>query len=361
MSAKKGLTVFGQQGADALMKELRQLVIMKVMNGTKSHELTKEQKRKALKYLMFLKEKRCGRIKGRGCADGRKQRLYKTKEETSSPTVSIEAVLFSCMIDAMEDRDMATLDIPGAFMQAMIDEEVHIKFDGELIDLLCQVDPSLSKFIGIENGKKVLYTQLNKALYGTVQASLLFWKRLSSFLIDKHGFERNPYDFCVVNKSVDGKQCTIVWYVDDMKISHVNSSVVDHMINMVKQEFGKELDVTVRRGKIHDYLGVQFDFSQKGKVVMSMDDYIKELLKECPDDLMKGMSASPAGNHLFNVNPDCEKLDSATAVMFHHLTAKILYLAKRIRPDLLTAVSFLCTRVQNPDLDDWKKLGRCLR
>jgi hypothetical protein len=159
------------------MKELCQLVIMKVMNGTKSHKLTNKQKRKALKYLMFLKEKRCGRIKGRGCADGRKQHLYKTKEETSSPTVSIEAVLFSCMIDAMEDCNVAMLDIPGAFMQAMIDEEVHIKLDGELIDLLCQVDPLLSKFVGMENGKKVLYTQLNKALYGTVQASLLFWKR----------------------------------------------------------------------------------------------------------------------------------------------------------------------------------------
>ena len=131
MSAKKGLQVFGQQGADALLKELRQLVLMKVMSGVQSHELSTTQKRKALKYLMFLKEKRCGRIKGRGCADGRKQRLYKTKEETSSPTVSIEAILFSCMIDAMEGRDVATLDIPGAFMQAMIDEEVHIKFDGD--------------------------------------------------------------------------------------------------------------------------------------------------------------------------------------------------------------------------------------
>jgi hypothetical protein len=63
---------------------------------------------------------------------------------------------------------------------------------------------------------------------------------------------------------------------------------------------------------------------------MSMNDYIKELLKECPDDLMKGVSASPAGNYLFNVNPECEKLNNDTAVMFHHLTAKMLYLAKRI-------------------------------
>ena len=46
--------------------------------------------------------------------------------------------------------------------------------------------------------------------------------------------------------------------------------------------------------------------------------------------------------------------------MYHHLTTKLLYLAKRVRPDLQPAVSFLCTRVQSPDKDDWKKLGRCL-
>ena len=202
MSAKAGLRMFGAQGADALMKELKQLIVMNVMAGCDAHKLTREQKKKSLKYLMFLKEKRCGRIKGRGCADGRKQRVYKTKADTSSPTVSIEALLLSCMIDALEGRDVATCDIPGAFMQADIDEEVHVKFDGELVDLLLQTDPSLAQYVAVENGKRVLYTILNKALYGTVQASLLFWKRLSAFLIDIHGFERNPYDWCVVNNSL---------------------------------------------------------------------------------------------------------------------------------------------------------------
>ena len=92
--------VFGDQGADALMKELRQIVVMNVMSGCHAHELTREQKKRALKYLMFLKEKRCGCIKGCGCADGREQRLHKTKEDMSSPTVSIEVLLLSCMIDA---------------------------------------------------------------------------------------------------------------------------------------------------------------------------------------------------------------------------------------------------------------------
>ena len=49
------------------------------------------------------------------------------------------------------------------------------------------------------------------------------------------------------------------------------------------------------------------------------------------------------------------------AVLYHHLVAKSLYLGKRTRPDLLTAISFLSTRIQSPNVDDFKKLGQCLR
>ena len=174
MSAKAGLQRFGQRGSEAVVKELRQLLLMNVMNGCLPNTLTRKQKRKALKYLMFLKEKRNGTIKGRGCADGRKQRLYKTKAETSSPTVSIESLILSCLIDALEKRDVATCDIPGAFMQADVDEEIHIKFDGELVDLLISVDSSYAQYVVYEGQNKVIYAILNKALYGTVQASLLF-------------------------------------------------------------------------------------------------------------------------------------------------------------------------------------------
>jgi hypothetical protein len=94
--------------------------------GCNAHELCKEQKQRDLQYLMFLKEMRCRQIKERGCADDRKRRLLKTKEDTTSPTVCIEALYIGCMIDAVENRDIATLDIPGAFIQASIDEEVHV-------------------------------------------------------------------------------------------------------------------------------------------------------------------------------------------------------------------------------------------
>ena len=73
MTAKRGLKQFGTAGTDAIMKELKQIVYQKVMEGRKSGELTTAQKKTALKYLMFLKQKRCGKIKGCVCANGRNQ------------------------------------------------------------------------------------------------------------------------------------------------------------------------------------------------------------------------------------------------------------------------------------------------
>ena len=85
---------------------------------------------------MFLKKKRDGIIKGRGCADGRKQREYTSREDASSPTVAIESLLLSCVINAKEARDVATADIPGAFMQADMDDVVHMKLEGTMAELL---------------------------------------------------------------------------------------------------------------------------------------------------------------------------------------------------------------------------------
>jgi hypothetical protein len=160
---------------------------------------------------------------------------------------------------------------------------------------------------------------------------------------------------------VNGAQCTVVWYVDDLKISHESPDVVGEFIGLIWREFGSKMDLPVRRGKIHDYLGIQIDFIEDQKVKMTMYDYIDELIKETPAELMKGSSVTPTANHLFTVNPECVKLNDVDAAIYHHLTAKLLYLSKRTWPDLLLTVSFLTKQVLQPDIDDWKKLGPCMR
>ena len=358
----RGLKIFGIRGEEAVLKELHQLHVRKVMAPTFAKELTPEQRQAALQYLMFLKEKRSGVIKGHGCADGRPQRLHMTKEESSSPTVAIESVILSCVIDALEGRDVATVDIPGAFMQADMDEEVHIKLEGPMADILIKLDPKFySQYVVIENGKRVIYAVLLKALYGTLRAALLFWQKLTAQL-KEWGFKINPYDWCVANKVINGKQCTICWHIDDLKISHVDADVVTNVIEHLDNAFGKEAPITVHRGKHHDYLGVDLDFSIPGQFRMSMFKYIEDMLTELPQD-MNGMAMTPAGENLFDTRPDNERvlLDNDTKEFFHHNTAKLLFLSRRARPDIQLAVSFLTTRVQSPDVDDYRKLRRCMQ
>jgi len=361
MSAKKGLKHFGSQGEDAILAEMQQIHYRNVIKPRMAASLTREDKRQALRYLMFLKQKRCGKIKARGCADGRKQRLWKTKDETSAPTVRTESVFLSAAIDAMEGRVVVTVDVPGAFMQADIDEFILVKFEDDLARLLKRVDPLLyTKYTTVENGKEVLYVQLQKALYGTLQAALLFWKELTRYLTEVMGFTINPYDDCVANKIIDGKQCTIIWHVDDLKISHVSAKVLEDVIAQLNERFGREVPLTVTHGPIHDYLGMTLDFSTSGSVRITMLDYISRLLSEMPDD-MDGTAATPAANDLFTVTSSTPKLDKTESEFFHSTVAKLLFLCKRARPDIHTAVTFLTTRVASPDRLDYAKLRRCIR
>jgi Reverse transcriptase (RNA-dependent DNA polymerase)/Zinc knuckle len=362
-NVKQGLKRFGNAGRDAVMKELQQLHIRDVIEPVLGSSLSVTEKHAALPYLMFLKEKRNGVIKGRGCADGRKQRLHIDKGEASSPTVSIEAVMLSCVIDAHENRDVATVDIPGAFMHADMEDLVHMRLEGEMVDLLISIDKDkYGKFAYNSGGKETLYVRLNKALYGTLKAALLFWKKLSGLLLD-WGFTANPYDNCVVNKTINGTQCTVLWHVDDLKISHVDPNVVSQIIHDLDQVFGKLAPLTINRGRVHEYLGMNIDFTTTGKVKLTMIGYIKETLKGLPDD-MGGTACTPATDDLFDVSQGDSTtalLDKDRAEMFHHNVAKLLFLCKRTRPDVQTAISFLCTRVQSPNTDDYRKLSRVMK
>lgn len=174
--------------------------------------------------------------------------------------------MISCIIDAKENRDMSTVDISRAFMHAKMDNEVHMKLEGKMAELLAQLDPAkYEPYLKPEHGKQTIYVKLKMALYGTIKAALLFWKHLSARL-SALGYKLNPYNLCVMNKDIDSSNCTILWHVDDLKISHIDQKVVTRVINMLKAEFGKDTPLTVKRGKIYEYLGMILDYSISGKI-----------------------------------------------------------------------------------------------
>jgi len=362
---KKGIKIFGESGLEAIQKEMQQFNDRKVIIPVNPKDLSKQQKNRALNYLMFLRKKRDGSVKGRGCADRRKQRIWNTSD-LSAPTVSIEAVFLSCAIDAKEGWEVATCDIPSAFLQtpADKDDEMIIRLDRQLARTLLNIDPDkYGSAITYEKGNPVIYGRANKAIYGSLSAALLFWKNLSGYLVNELGFRINPYDRCVANKVINGHICTVLWHVDDIKISSVSVAAVDDVLKKIDDKYGQEVvqgkkvSLVTHRGKVHKYLGMTISFEQKGKVKFTMYDYIYDLLEELPDDF-DGLAEQPASSNLFNTDHESPSLNFEKSEQFHHLVAKVLFLSRRARPDLQTTVSFLCTRVQQPTQHDWMKLRR---
>ena len=154
--------------------------------------------------------------------------------------------------------------------------------------------------------------------------------------------------YCQQTK-VDGHQCTIAWYVDDSKISHVNQAVIDEVITGLESQFGK---MTVTKGDKHNFVGMDIEYNRDKTVSISMKDYIKECI-ETFGKQFNGGASSPAKRNLFEINETSKRLSEKRADIFHHIVAKLLFVSKRARPDIDLTISFLCSRVDRSTEQDW--------
>ena len=110
---------------------------------------------------------------------------------------------------------------------------------------------------------------------------------------------------------------------------------MDALINKLRNRYGKEADLTIHIGKVHEYLGMKMDYHEEGKVKIDMTYYLKKIL----DDLFKKYqrrAITLAANHLFEINKTTRKLSEKDAQAFHTIVAKLIFLCKRARPDILT-------------------------
>jgi len=194
--------------------------------------------------------------------------------------------------------------------------------------MIIKLDPTIYRKHVFYNkhGKAMLYVQLKKALYRTLQVALLFWKLLSETL-QEWGFTQNSYDKCVVNKNIEGKQCTIIWHVDNLKISHIKKEVVEDILQYLNDKLRQEIPLTTCLRKVLEYLGMKIDYRQQEKVKFAMYDYINKMLEELPTN-MGGLATTPASSYLFNTDLGCRELSNNKGQLFHHLVAKLLCLSK---------------------------------
>ena len=274
-----------------------------------------------------------------------------------------DSVLLTAGIEAKEGRDVATWDIPNAFIQTAVEEldddgdRIIMKIRGAMVDMLLELDPTYEEYVVYENGQKILYVHILRAIYGMLMSGLLFYKKFKK-AIEGQGYVVNDYDPCVANKMINGKQHTLSWHVDDLKASHMDPKVNDKFGEWLQKEFGQVKEVTGTRGKRHVCLGMTLDYSTPGEVKIDMVDYVKSMIEDFPKELT-GKVSTPANDHLLKVDKG-KKLGPMKQELLHTMVAKSLFLTMRARPDIKLTVAFLCTRVKEPTTYDWFKLTRMM-
>ena len=124
---------------------------------------------------------------------------------------------------------------------------------------MCEVNEEYKKYVIYEKRQKVLYLQVLQEIYGCIKSASL-WYNLFATTLKRMGYKINPYDKCVANRFIGDKQCTITWYVDDNKISHVEDDVITTELETITEHFG-ELDIS--RGDEHNFLGMHIVMNRK--------------------------------------------------------------------------------------------------
>lgn len=360
-----GLKMTINQARRKLGKEAVKSVVMEVLQlhdtGTfEGVKLSNRQFKKIISSSMFLKDKYTAqgafeKLKARLVAGGHMQDKSVYNNNTS-PTVSTTAVFIVAALAAAQGRAVATIDFPGAFLNSVLPDDeppVYMRLNKYETQVLVAIDPSYKEFV-TEQGTCIV--RLKKALYGCIQSARLWYQMLAK---DLHalGYKENEQDMCVFNRiESDGTQSTLVLHVDDMMIT---ASTEEHVNMIIQQISEKYNNLSVHRGTKLDYLGMTFDFSDKGKCRVTMAGYVADLLEFC--ERISGVAKTPASDHLFRVDEKSVGLAEEGKEFFHSATAKLLYLGKRVRPDILTAISFLTKRVQAPTVEDNDKLFRTVR
>ena len=347
------------EGVTSLRAELAQMISMKVWHGVHLRSLTPSQRQGILRCVVFLKDKYTAqnifeKFKARLCANGSKQdhALY---DDVSSPTSTTTSVLITAAIAAAEERKVITVDVGGAFLHADMEPtgvEVLVELDPLITKFLVELDPGYEQFV---TARKTCVVKLDKALYGTIEAAKL-WYDLISAELRGQGFVPNPYDPCVFNKELASrKQITATIHVDDMMVSCEDNAAIDDFVYFLERRFGID-KVTRHRGQVLDFLGMTFDFLTIGEVRVTMKRLIDEIIAGAG---VTREYKTPAADELFDTR-DAPKLDVAERDRFRSYVAKLLFVAKRVKPEMLTTVSFLTTRAREPDIDDKAKLDRAL-
>ena len=364
LSVKQAIAEYGDTSIASVTAELQQLLDKGFAQALPSAKITADILKTAIPLKMFVKAKLAAdgsliKIKSRYVARGDRQKrdLY-IGEDLSATTADCLSVYTVIAIAASERRHVMAADIGGAYLNASMSDDsppVHIVIEPRIAEMISGMDPTFAE-ARLPNG--TIIAKLKKCLYGCIESAKRWQEHVTGTLSDL-GFVANPHDTCILNKTCeDGKQLTVVLYVDDLLVTCVHPERIRELLAQLRKKYN---EVTAVEGPVVEYLGQRIDFTVPGTASITMDGMTERIIADSGTQLLNKVTRSPAGEDLFVAPVDSALLSEKDRQHFHTIVARLLYMAKRVRCDILLAVAYLTTIVSRPTQSDRDKLDRLIR
>jgi hypothetical protein len=273
--------------------------------------------------------------------------------ETRAPTPSwnVASIIFSEIAEC--DYYSKVLDVPGAFTWADNPYNHIVLLDEITTKIAVEIKPNWKPFIK-HNKMKI---KLLKNQYGTPEAANLWNTYFTKFLIESD-YIQNKLEPCMFVKRTDSEKIILLVYVDDVLVASNTPNGVDSVERLLKDKFGPK--VSVSDEGTYDYLGIRVTHDKENKsIYLHSNQYIQDMLKEvtsqaCMEDIKQ--RDSPSNTDLFQLDAMSKPLTASKSKFYHSIVARLLWIAMRVRIDILMTVVYLASKVHCSTEHEFNKL-----
>ena len=356
----KARNVFNSHSVDVSMsKEFSGLVHK--WHPVNLGDIPEEERKNILPGHGLVKNKAKGseieQLKSRFVGGGHRQDVtqYDIYREISTPTASLSSLFAVASHAAAKGLAIGSFDIKQAYLKAPMPKggrRIFVRLTKIYVQIIKNMSDDLNDLYSKhENQDGSVIVELDYALYGCLESGRLFYNYFRNILEDKMGYRVSAYDDCVFNLfDSDGIIIsTIVIHVDDGFVTGKSEETLDVFFESLKTHLG---EITICRGRIHNYLGMVMDFQHRGLVHITIQKMIESIILDWNVSTSRN---TPAKSDLFDIDESSATVNEEMSKQLHGGIAKLLYLATHVRPDILCATIFLTSRVQHLTVQDLNK------
>jgi hypothetical protein len=325
-----------------VQKEINSLLSKGVLHFVKASSIDPAVLRTVIQSHMFMKQKN-GAMKARVVARGDLQ-VRLSVEDTSSPTVMNVTLMAFIQIMTTNNMKLCVADVETAYLNADNASEDLMYVGAAEAQYFVRNQPHLAEYL---DSRGRLLCKVVKALYGLQQSSKLWYDHVKG-TITKLGYHPTSEDRCAFVKKVNDKICTILIFVDDLLIGTHDDAELDRVKEGMEKAYPH---MKFNSSDSFTYLGMDFVRSgdRRGVTTVTQNSYITDMIKEYGVIKTKKY---PSNLTLFKSAEE----DPVDVTEFLSLLMKLMYLAKRTRPDILLACSFLANHSHSPMKIHWLQL-----